>query len=207
MLADDHAVVRRGLRAFLQELPDMRVVAEAGDGQEVLQRLHDLETDGELPDVIVMDLVMPRQDGLVTTAAVRTRYPDVEVVILTSFVGGDRVRDVMQAGAKGYLVKSADVDAIAAAIRTVRQGDVHLGPIAARHLAATLHAPAGPAPLTPREREVLALVGQGFTNQAIADQLVLSERTVRTHMTAVLGKLGLSSRTQAALYAVKAGIS
>src|SRR5262249_17869963 len=129
LLADDHDVVRRGLLAFLAELPDIDVVGEASDGDEVLSCLAAMDKD-QLPDVVVMDLVMPQRDGVSTTAAVRQRYRDVEVIVLTSFVEGERVRDVMQAGAKGYLVKDAAVDDIAAAIRAVRRGEVHLDPTA-----------------------------------------------------------------------------
>jgi DNA-binding NarL/FixJ family response regulator len=206
LLADDHAVVRRGLRAFLSELPDIEVVGEAGDGDEVLRCLAAMN-EQQLPDVVVMDLVMPQRDGVSTTAAVRQRYRDIEVIVLTSFVEGERVRDVMQAGAKGYLIKDAAVDDIAAAIRTVRRGEVHLDPTATTRLAATLHMPPGPPPqLTDRETEILALIGEGRSNQEIADQLVISERTVRTHVSNILGKLGLASRTQAALFAVRAGL-
>jgi len=207
LLADDHDVVRRGLRAFLSELPDIEVVGEASDGNEVLSCLAAMDSQ-HLPDVVVMDLVMPRRDGVSTTTEVRQRYRDVEVIVLTSFVEGERVRDVMQAGAKGYLVKDAAVDDIAAAIRTVRRGEVHLDAIATTRLAATLHMPPGPPPqLTDRETEILALIGQGRSNQEIADQLVISERTVRTHVSNILGKLGLTSRTQAALFAVRAGLA
>jgi DNA-binding NarL/FixJ family response regulator len=207
LLADDHDVVRRGLRAFLSELPDIDVVGEASDGDEVLQRLATM-ADRQLPDIVVMDLVMPHRDGVSTTQAVRRQYPDVEVIVLTSFVEGERVREVMQAGAKGYLVKDAAVDDIAAAIRDVRGGGVHLDRTATLKLAATLHMPPGPPPqLTERETEILSLIGQGRTNQEIADHLVISERTVRTHVSNILSKLALTSRTQAALFAVRAGLT
>jgi len=207
LLADDHDVVRRGLRAFLSELPDIDVVGEAADGDEVLQCLAAMD-DWQLPDIVVMVLVMPHRDGVSTTEAVRRGYPAVEVIVLTSFVEGERVRDVMQAGAKGYLVKDAAVDDIAAAIRNVRRGGVHLDPTATTKLAATLHMPPGPPPqLTDRETEILSLIGQGRSNQEIADHLVISERTVRTHVSNILGKLGLTSRTQAALFAVRAGLT
>jgi DNA-binding NarL/FixJ family response regulator len=207
LLADDHDVVRRGLRAFLSELPDIDVVGEASDGDEVLQRLATM-ADQQLPDIVVMDLVMPHRDGVSTTLAVRRQYPDVEVIVLTSFVEGERVREVMQAGAKGYIVKDAAVDDIAAAIRDVRGGGVHLDRTATQKLAATLHMPPGPPPqLTERETEILSLIGQGRTNQEIADHLVISERTARTHVSNILSKLGLTSRTQAALFAVRAGLT
>jgi DNA-binding NarL/FixJ family response regulator len=207
LLADDHDVVRRGLRAFLSELPDIEVVGEASDGDEVLNYLAAMD-ERQLPDVVVMDLVMPQRDGVSTTTELRQRYRDIEVIVLTSFVEGERVREVMQAGAKGYLVKDAAVDDIAAAIRTVRRGEVHLDPTATTRLAATLHMPPGPPPqLTDRETEILGLIGQGRSNQEIADHLVISERTVRTHVSNILGKLGLTSRTQAALFAVRAGLA
>jgi DNA-binding NarL/FixJ family response regulator len=207
LLADDHDIVRRGLCAFLSELPDIDVVGEASDGDEVLHSLATMERQ-RLPDIVVMDLVMPHRDGVSTTAAVRRLYPDVEVIVLTSFVEGERVREVMQAGAKGYIVKDAAVDDIAAAIRNVRRGEVHLDPAATTQLAATLHMPPGPPPqLTDRETEILSLIGQGRTNQEIADHLVISERTVRTHVSNILGKLGLTSRTQAALFAVRSGLT
>lgn len=157
-----------------------------------------------------MDLMMPGMDGIAATAAVRSGFPDVEVVALTSFVDERLVQGALRAGATGYLLKDAEPDAVVAALRAAAHGRMHLDPAAARQLASSLRAPPLATvgqQLTDREREVLGLVARGHSNREIADALVLSERTVRSHVSNILGKLGLSSRTQAALWAIREGLA
>ena len=207
-LVDDHAVVRRGMRAFIDMLPDIEVIGDAADGQAALDELAVLADEDRLPDVVVMDLVMPRLDGVGATRAVRRKYPSVEVVALTSFSEAERVHAALEAGAAGYLLKDAEADELAAAIRAAYRGEVHLDPAVARKLTQSLVAPRNAvSALTARECEVLALVAQGQSNNEIADALVISERTARTHVSNILGKLGLPSRTQAALWAVREGLA
>jgi DNA-binding NarL/FixJ family response regulator len=154
-----------------------------------------------------MDIVMPRLDGIATTTELRRRYPDVDVVALTSFSEAERVHAALAAGAAGYLLKDADAEEVVAAVRAAYRGEVHLDPVVARNLTRSLVAPAQTATtLTPREREILVLVAQGKSNRDIANTLVISERTARTHVSNVLTKLGLASRTQAALWAVREGL-
>ena len=204
---DDHAVVRRGMRAFLDVIDDVEVVGDAVDGKAALDELAVLAARGELPHVVLMDLLMPGLDGVATTAAIKRRYPGVEVVALTSFSEADRVHRALQAGAAGYLLKDAEADEVVAAVRAAYRGEVHLDPVVARALTRSLVAPHGTATaLTPREREILMLVAQGRSNRDIAGALVISERTARTHVSNVLAKLGLASRTQAALWAVREGL-
>jgi DNA-binding NarL/FixJ family response regulator len=209
MLVDDHGVVRRGMRAFLEMLDDVEVVAEAGDGQQALDRIALLEPDDRLPDVVLMDLLMPRLDGIQATAAIKARYPGIEVVALTSFIEEEKVHAALHAGAAGYLLKDAEADEVANAIRAAHRGEVHLDPAVAKRLMQSLRSPKphdAAEPLTDREREVLILVAQGRANKEIGRQLGISERTARTHVSNILGKLGLASRTQAALYAVREGL-
>jgi DNA-binding NarL/FixJ family response regulator len=187
----------------------MEVVGEAADGQEALDGIAALVTAGRPPVVVLMDLVMPGMDGVIATAAITQRYPEMEVVVMTSFTQADMVHGALQAGAAGYLLKDAEADEVAAAIRAARRGEVHLDPVVAKQLTRSL---VGPKPqtvtaLTDREREVLVLVAQGLSNQQIADSLVISERTARTHVSNILGKLGVVSRTQAALLAIREGIA
>jgi DNA-binding NarL/FixJ family response regulator len=201
LLVDDHAVVRRGLVGFLELLDDMTVVGEADNGRravEVARSVH--------PDVVLMDLLMPELDGIAATAAIKAEMPDVEIVALTSFVEEARVTAAFEAGASGFILKDAEADDVANAIRAAHRGEVHLDPAVAGLLARRVRERAtAPSqdPLTKREREVLGLVAGGLSNQAIADRLAITERTARTHVSNILGKLGLASRTQAALYAVE----
>jgi DNA-binding NarL/FixJ family response regulator len=208
LLVDDHAMVRRGLRDFLAMFEDIEVVGEAGDGQEALTA-----TDRLRPDVVVMDLNLPRLDGVEATRELRATRPDVEVVALTGFVDEERVMAAIEAGAAGFLLKDAEPDDVAAAIRAARNGEMYLDPAVAGMVARQLRTPGGSASLadddtvlTPRERDVLALVAQGLPNRAIGDALGITERTARTHVSNILAKLGLTSRTQAALYAVEQGL-
>jgi DNA-binding NarL/FixJ family response regulator len=206
-LVDDHAVVRRGMRAFFEMLDDIEVLGEAADGRAALDELAVLATQQELPDVVLMDLLMPRLDGVAATATIKRLYPSVEVVALTSFSEAERVHVALSAGAAGYLLKDAEADEVVAAVRAAYRGEVHLDPVVARKLTRSLVAPQSTATaLTPREREILVLVAQGKSNRDIANALVISERTARTHVSNVLTKLGLASRTQAALWAVREGL-
>lgn len=206
-LVDDHAVVRRGMRAFLDMLDDIEVLGEAADGQAALDQIAALAARDDLPDVVLMDLLMPRMDGVAATRAIRQRYPSVEVVALTSFSEAERIHVALAAGAAGYLLKDAEADQVGAAVRAAHRGEVHLDPVVARQLTKAIVAPQQTAAaLTPREREILVLVAQGKSNRDIADALVISERTARTHVSHVLTKLGLTSRTQAALWAVREGL-
>jgi len=206
-LVDDHAVVRRGMRAFFDMLDDIEIHGEAADGQAALDQLEAMAVRGELPDVVLMDLLMPRLDGIGATKAIKERHPGIEVVVLTSFSEAERVHVALEAGAAGYLLKDAEADEVGAAVRAAKRGQVHLDPAVARKLTRSLVAPQRTATaLTPREREILILVAHGKSNRDIADTLVISERTARTHVSNVLAKLGLASRTQAALWAVREGL-
>ncbi|HEY0935469.1 MAG TPA: response regulator transcription factor [Trebonia sp.] len=207
LIADDHAMVRRGLRAYLEARDDMTVVAEAADGQQALDLLDQLAPLGELPDVLLLDLLMPRLDGTAATALIAARHPAVRVVIVTSFGELDRVTAALAAGAAGYLLKSAGPDEVAAAITAAARDQVFLDPAVARQLTRQLAAPlTGLGALTGRERAALVLLAQGRSNREIAGELVISEHTVRNHVTSVLRKLQVSSRTQAALIAVREGL-
>jgi DNA-binding NarL/FixJ family response regulator len=208
-VVDDHTVVRRGLRAYLESVDDMEVVGEATDGREALEDIAALVAAGQPPDVVLMDLLMPGMDGVTATAVITDRHPELAVVAMTSFTQADLVHGALQAGAAGYLLKDAEADEVAAAIRAARRGEVHLDSAIAKQLTRSLVAPK-PQPLqalTDREREVLALVAQGLSNQQIADALVISERTARTHVSNILSKLGVASRTQAALLAIRENIA
>jgi DNA-binding NarL/FixJ family response regulator len=200
LLVDDHGVVRRGLRGYLELLDDIEVVGEAENGLRAIEAVDELE-----PDVVLMDLVMPQLDGIGAIERIKVDHPAVQIVALTSFIEEDKVTSALAAGASGFILKDADADDVAAAIRAAHNDEVHLDPAAARILAQGMrtrsNAPAV-EPLTERELEVLALVGRGRSNKEIATDLGITERTARTHVSNILGKLGLSSRTQAALYAV-----
>jgi DNA-binding NarL/FixJ family response regulator len=208
-VVDDHAVVRRGLRAYLETVDDLEVVGEAADGQQALDGIAALVGAGRPPDVALMDLLMPGMDGVTAIAAITQRHPEIEVVAMTSFTEADLVHGALQAGAAGYLLKDAEADEVAAAIRAASRGEVHLDPAIAKQLTRSLVAPKLRTvdSLTDREREVLVLVAQGLSNQEIADSLVISERTARTHVSNILGKLGVASRTQAALLAIREGVA
>jgi DNA-binding NarL/FixJ family response regulator len=208
-VVDDHAVVRRGLRGYLETVGDMEVVGEAAEGQEALDAIAALVAAGRPPDVALMDLLMPGMDGVTATAAITQRHPEMAVVAMTSFTQAEMVHGALQAGAAGYLLKDAEADEVAAAIRAACRGEVHLDAAVAKQLTRSLVAPKPQtvAALTDREREVLVLVAQGLSNQQIADSLVISERTARTHVSNILGKLGVASRTQAALLAIREGIA
>jgi DNA-binding NarL/FixJ family response regulator len=207
-LVDDHVVVRRGMRAFFDMIDDIEVLGEAADGRAALDQLAVMAAGDDLPDVVLMDLLMPRLDGISATTAIRQKYPGVEVVALTSFSEVERVHVALEAGAAGYLLKDAEADEVSAAVRAAYRGEVHLDPAVARKLTRAMVAPEGTATsLTPRERQILVLVAQGKSNRDIAMDLTISERTARTHVSSMLGKLGLTSRTQAALWAIREGLA
>ena len=209
LVVDDHAVVRRGLFAFLEGELDIEVVGDAASGNEALERLEQLEAKGRRPHVVLMDLQMEPVDGIESTRRIRERYDDIEVVVLTSFGEVERVHAALEAGASGYLLKDADVDEVAVALRAAHRGELQLDPAVARRLTASLRpsaSEAGAGTLTSRELDVLRLLGEGHANKAIAAELGITERTTRTHVSSILAKLGLSSRTQAALWATREGI-
>ena len=206
LIVDDHAVVREGLRAFLELQDDLEVVGEAADGDQAVTEAQRLE-----PDVILMDLVMPRLDGVGAMRALRGVTPDSRVIVLTSFLDDDRVLPAIQAGAAGYLLKNAEPAEIARAIRAAHAGEAIIDPTAAAQLVHAiadrpLPALTEPDRLTRREREVLELIAHGHSNKRIAFALEISEKTVKTHVGHLLAKLGVSDRTQAALLAVREGL-
>lgn len=201
LLVDDHEVVRRGLRGFLELQDDIEVVGEASDGAVAIGLVDSLQ-----PDVVLMDLLMPNMDGLTAIGAIKQRHPDIDVVAITSFIEEDKVTAALEAGASGYLLKDADADEVVGAIRAARAGEIHLDAAVATLLAQRMRSRRENQPvepLTPREQEVLQLLGRGAANKEIAAELSITERTARTHVSNILGKLGLASRTQAALWAVE----
>ena len=209
LVVDDHKVVRSGLQSFLEMVPDIEVVAEAPDGDAALASISEMIDLGTAPDVILMDLVMPGMGGIEATAAILARWPDMRVVAMTSFSEASRAQSALRVGASGYVLKDAEGDEVAEAIRAAIRGEIHLDAAIARDVTRALREPRpfGIEALTEREREVLALVGRGLSNRAIAMRLALSERTARTHVSNILRKLGMESRTQAALAAVHEGLA
>jgi NarL family two-component system response regulator LiaR len=206
LVTDDHAIIRKGIRAMLEIVPDMEVVGEAADGQTGVAQAVALR-----PDVILMDLVMPEMDGIEAIRQIKVQQAEARILVLTSFAGDDKVFPAIKAGALGYHLKDSDPEELVQAIRQVHRGEASLHPMIARkllqELARPLEQPPTPDPLTQRELEVLRLVAQGLDNQEIADRLVISEATVRTHVSNILSKLHLASRTQAALYALREGLA
>jgi NarL family two-component system response regulator LiaR len=206
LVADDQTIVRKGICALLATEPGIEVVGEAQDGQEAIEQAEALR-----PDIILMDLVMPRIDGLEATRRIMARQPGARILVLTSFSGHDQVLPAVKAGALGYLLKDAGPEALVTAIRQVHSGESSLHPAIARKLLLELSQPDEQQPvrelLTPRELEVLRLVAQGQSNRQVSDGLEISEATVRTHVSSILSKLKLPSRTQAALYALREGLA
>lgn len=201
LIADDHSVVREGLRMFLGLDPDIEVIGEASDGAEALRLVGTLH-----PDVVLMDLIMPVMDGISATRAIREQFPDTEVVALTSVLEDASVVGAVRAGAIGYLLKTTDAEELQRSIRAAAAGQVRLSADAAVRLMREVRAPDSPETLTERETDVLRLVAEGKANKEIAQGLGIGEKTVKTHVSSILAKLGLQSRTQAALYAARIGI-
>ncbi|MCR6491118.1 response regulator transcription factor [Cellulomonas sp. P24] len=207
VLVDDHAIVRTGLRSYLDTEPGISVVAEAADGLEALARIDALARQDQVPDVVLMDMQMPRLDGVEATGRIKDRWPEIDVIAVTSFVEEARIRAALEAGATGYLLKDADAADVVDAIRGAVAGQIRLDPAVATALAMSMRTPASStASLTPRELEVVTLVAEGRTNREIGRRLGVAERTARTHVSNILTKLGLASRTQAAMWAVREGL-
>ena len=206
LIADDHTIVRGGLRSLLEHSDDIEVIAEAVDGVDAVMKSRTLN-----PDVILIDIEMPRKNGIEAIAEIKQFNPQARVLVLTSFTEDDKVFAAIKAGALGYLLKDSSITLLLSAVRDVARGESALDPLIARKLIRELHRPAAlppsDEPLTEREVVVLVMVARGFSNQEIADMLVISERTVRTHVSNILSKLHLANRTQAALYALKEGLA
>lgn len=204
LLADDHAVVREGLRALIDSEPEMTVIGEAADGEAAIRQARDLQ-----PDVILMDLEMPRKSGLEAIEAIKQMQPEARILVLTSYAEDKKVFRAIKTGALGYLLKDSSPQELLRAIRQVHRGETSLHPTIARKLVQELSRPSNLPPadeqLTEREVDVLKLVAKGMSNQEIAEKLVVSEPTVRAHVSNILGKLHLANRTQAALYALREG--
>ena len=206
LIVDDHAIVRKGIRALLSESGGFEIVGEAADGQAAVRAAAETQ-----PDVILMDLLMPDMDGIEATRRITSLHPGMRILVLTSFAADNKVFPAIKAGALGYLLKDSSPEELVRAVRQVHRGEPALHPIIARKLLQEIAQPAdlrpSPEALTARELDVLQLIAQGLSNQEIADQLVISEPTVRAHVSRILGKLHLASRTQAALYAVREGLT
>jgi NarL family two-component system response regulator LiaR len=201
LTVDDHSVVRQGLRMFLALDEELEVVGEAADGAEAVRLAHELA-----PDVVLMDLLMPGMDGIAATETIRRELPEIEVIALTSVLEDQAVYDAMRAGAIGYLLKDTQADELCKAIKAAAAGQVQLSPQAAARLIREVQVPESPETLTPRETEVLRLLADGKSNREIGVELVIGIKTVKTHVSSILSKLGVSSRTQAALHAVRIGL-
>ena len=201
LIADDHSMVRQGLRMFLELDPELEVVGEASNGGEAVHLARQLR-----PDVVVMDLVMPGMDGIAATKVIRDDLPETEVLALTSVLEDALVVGAVRAGAIGYLLKDLQGDELCQAIKAAAAGQVQLAPQAASRLMREIRTPERPETLTSRENEVLRLLSQGLSNKEIAHQLALGEKTIKTHVSHILVKLGVQSRTQAALAGVRLGL-
>jgi len=201
LIVDDHAIIRQGLRAILEWDSEIRIIGEAPDGERALQMARKL-----CPDVVLMDLLMPVMDGIAATTAIRNELPDTEVLALTSVLDESRVVGAIQAGAIGYLLKDTEPAKLCKAIKAAADGQVQLSPAAAAMLMHRVKCPRSPETLTERETEVLRLIARGESNKEIAAHLFISETTVKTHVKNIMQKLGVPSRTQAALYAASVGL-
>jgi DNA-binding NarL/FixJ family response regulator len=204
LIVDDHAVVREGLRTFLELQDGIAVAGEAADGEQAVMQAEALR-----PDVVLMDLVMPRLDGVGAMRELRRRLPATRVIVLTSFAEDERLLPAIQAGAAGYLLKNVAPAELARAVRAAHAGEALIDPVIAARLVDAIAQPPGqatPEKLTAREQEVLALIARGYSNKRIALELGIAEKTVKTHVGHVLAKLGVADRTQAAVHAVRMGL-
>ena len=199
MLVDDHTMVRRGLTTFLKIFSDLQLVGEAENGETAIQLCAEV-----LPDVILMDMALPVMDGAAATRAIRQQFPQVQVIVLTSFKEGELIRNALEAGAIGYLLKDVSADELVGAIRAAHAGRATLSPEAAQALVETTNQPPAPGlDLTEREREVLALLIEGLNNTQIAGRLTVSPSTIKSHVSNILAKLGVASRTEAVTLALR----
>ena len=201
VIADDHAVVRQGLTMFLEMDGDFEIIGEATNGKEAIELVNELQ-----PDIVLMDLLMPTMSGLEAIPIIREQFPDVEIIALTSVLDNGSVVKAVRAGAIGYLLKDTQSDELIRSIKAAASGQVQLSPQAAAMLMQEVRAPESPEMLTERELDVLRLIAVGKSNREIADTLFLGEKTIKTHVSNILSKLNMNSRTQAALYAVKIGL-
>jgi NarL family two-component system response regulator LiaR len=206
LIVDDHAIIRKGMKAVLDLVPDMELVGEAENGKQAVKMDLDLK-----PDVILMDLMMPEMDGIASIREIKTKRPSARILVLTNFAGEEMIFPAIKAGAMGYHLKDSSPETLVEAIRQVFHGESSLHPLIAKKVLEEFHSqaehPAPDEPLTQRELEVLRLLAQGLENREIGQKLVVSEATVRTHVSNILGKLHLASRTQAALYALREGLA
>lgn len=201
MLIDDHEMVRLGLKSYLNLQPDVEVVAEAGDGEEGLTKALEVK-----PDVVVMDLVMPKMTGVEATLALLKEWPQAQIVILTSYLDNEKIYPVLEAGARGYMLKTSSADEILSAIRKVARGEYAIETEVEKKLEHHRRYPDLHEDLTAREREILTLLAKGYDNQRIADESFISLKTVKTHVSNILSKLAVSDRTQAVVYAFQHGL-
>ena len=203
LIVDDHGIVRQGLRKYLDLHENITIVGEAENGFDALEKVNQFT-----PDIVLMDLVMPEMDGIEATQKIITAYPGIKVIVLTSFTEDDKVFSAIKAGAVGYLLKDVSPPDLAKAIQAVHSGETHLHPDITKKLMNQFVNPKSeaeitPEDLTPREMEVLQLIAQGLSNKELAEELTISEKTVKTHLSSIYSKLNLSDRTQAAIYALK----
>ena len=201
LIADDHSVVRQGLKMFLALDPELEVIGEAENGAEAVKLAGELQ-----PDVVLMDLLMPVMDGITAIENIRATLPDIEVLAVTSVLEDTAVIRAIRAGAIGYMLKDTQADELCRAIKAAAAGQVQLSPEAASRLLREVRAPESPEALTDRETDVLRLLARGLANKEIAQHLSIGEKTVKTHVSHILSKLGVASRTQAALYAARVGL-